>query len=100
MVIDLRQFHQTFFEESLEGVAAMESELLRLERALGSHGFAVDAEQLNRIFRVVHSVKGGSGTFGFPLIADFAHLLESLLDDIRASRRAIDAGIVALLLRA
>lgn len=100
MVIDLRQFHQTFFEESLEGVAAMESELLRLERALGSPGFAVDAEQLNRIFRVVHSVKGGSGTFGFPLIADFTHLLESLLDDIRASRRAIDAGIVALLLRA
>jgi len=100
MAIDLRQFHQTFFEESFEGVAAMEAELLQLERALGAPGFMPDAEQLNRIFRAVHSIKGGSGTFGFPAIADFTHLLESLLDDIRASRRAVDVGIVALLLRA
>lgn len=100
MAIDLRQFHQTFFEESLEGVAAMEVELLELERALGAPGFVPDPEQLNRIFRVVHSIKGGSGTFGFPTIADFSHLLESLLDDIRASRRAIDVSIIALLLRA
>src|SRR5581483_4138714 len=100
MAIDLRQFHQTFFEESVEGVAAMEAELLELERGLNTPGFVPDPEQLNRIFRVVHSIKGGSGTFGFPVIADFSHLLESLLDDIRASRRPVNPGIVALLLRA
>lgn len=100
MAIDLRQFHQTFFEESFEGLAAMEAELLRLERALGSPPCVPDPEQLNFIFRVVHSIKGGSGTFGFPAIADFTHLLESLLDDIRGNRRAIDAPVVALLLRA
>ena len=100
MAIDLRQFHQTFFEESLEGLAAMEAELLRLEHGLQVPGFAPDPEQLNRIFRQVHSIKGGSATFGFAAVADFAHVLESLLDDLRGGRCAADAGITALLLRA
>ena len=31
MAIDMSMFHQTFFEESLEGVAIMETELLHME---------------------------------------------------------------------
>lgn len=100
MAIDLRQFHQTFFEESLEGLAAMEAELLRLEHGLQVAGFTPDPEQLNRIFRVVHSIKGGGATFGFATVADFAHVLESLLDDLRAARRVADPTITGLLLRA
>ena len=100
MAIDLRQFHQTFFDESVEGLAAMEAELLRLEHGLQVAGYAPDAEQLNRIFRVVHSIKGGAATFGFSAVADFAHVLESLLDDLRAGRRAADTTVTALLLRA
>lgn len=100
MAIDLRQFHQTFFEESLEGLAAMEADLLRLEHGLQVPGFAPDPEQLNRIFRQVHSIKGGSATFGFAAVADFAHVLESLLDDLRGGRRAADGAVTALLLRA
>lgn len=100
MAIDLRQFHQTFFEESIEGLATMEAELLRLEHGLQVAGFVPDPEQLNRIFRVVHSIKGGGATFGFATTADFAHVLESLLDDIRAGRRAVDVAVTGLLLRA
>jgi len=100
MAIDLRQFHHTFFDESLEGLAGMEADLLRLEHGLDVPGFAPDAEQLNRIFRAVHSIKGGSATFGFTAVAEFAHVFESLLDDIRAGRRAVDAAHIGLLLRA
>ena len=32
MAIDMRQFHETFFEESFEWLTVMEAELLRLER--------------------------------------------------------------------
>src|SRR5207245_8061027 len=99
----LRRFHATFFEESLEGAAAMEAELLDMERALqraNGRPIAFDPERLNRIFRAAHSIKGGSGTFGFTDIAEFSHALESLLDDARAGRRAIDTATAGLLLRA
>lgn len=104
MAIDLRRFHPTFFEESLEGIAAMEAELLDIERLLRRSGNGaaaeLDAERLNSIFRAAHSIKGGSGTFGFAQVAEFAHVLESLLDEIRSGRRAIDVEVVGLLLRA
>src|SRR3989344_5707212 len=75
MAIDMRQFHQTFFEESLEGLAGMETELLRLEKAAANNGHdtvAADPEILNTIFRAAHSIKGGSSTFGFEEVAAFA----------------------------
>ena len=81
MEIDLSQFSQVFFEESLEGLASMESELLKLEVN------EPDDESINTIFRAAHSIKGGSATFGFTKVADYTHLLETLLDEIRDGRR-------------
>jgi two-component system chemotaxis sensor kinase CheA len=98
MAIELRQFHQTFFEESLEGLASMEAALLRREQQTLAP--AEEREMLHAIFRVVHSIKGGSGTFGFGWLTDFSHLLESLLDDLREERRTLDKPILDLLLRA
>jgi len=99
MAIELRQFHQTFFDESLEGLANMETSLLRLESQA-----RIDAgderETLHAIFRVVHSIKGGSGTFGFGWLTDFSHLLEHLLDDLRDGKRSLDKPLLSLLLRA
>jgi two-component system chemotaxis sensor kinase CheA len=69
--------------------------LLQLEQDPRS----ADGETLNAIFRVVHSIKGGSGTFGFGWVADFSHLLEGLLDELRDGKRVLDRSIVNLLLR-
>jgi two-component system chemotaxis sensor kinase CheA len=101
VAIDMRQFHQTFFEESLEGLAGMETELLRLEKAAvanGHDGVAADPEILNTIFRAAHSVKGGSSTFGFDEVAAFAHVLESRLDDLRDGRLRPERRVISLLL--
>jgi len=60
MAIDMRQFHQTFFEESFEGLTVMEAELLRLERTASANGHdtvSADPEILNTIFRSAHSIK-------------------------------------------
>ncbi|WP_028006916.1 chemotaxis protein CheA [Solimonas flava] len=92
--IDLKRFHRAFFEESFEGLDAMEAALLRLDPA------QPDAETLNGIFRAAHSIKGGAGTFGFAAISEYTHVLETLLDEMRAGRRAICAADVDLLLRA
>jgi two-component system chemotaxis sensor kinase CheA len=93
MTLDLAQFHQTFFEESFEALGSMEAALLKL-----SAGEA-DGELINMIFRVAHSIKGGSATFGFTDVAAFTHTLETLLDQLRSGRRAVQSSIVDVLLR-
>ena len=70
----------------------MESNLLKLEQ--GEH----DSELLNAIFRAIHSIKGSSATFGFNEIAQFTHILETLLDEIRKGKRAIIPTTINVLL--
>ena len=93
MTLDLAQFHETFFEESFEALGSMEAALLKL-----SAGEA-DAELINTIFRVAHSIKGGSATFGFADVAAFTHTLETLLDQLRSGQRQVQSNIVDGLLR-
>ncbi len=92
MSIDLAQFHETFFEESFEGLDIMESGLLQLEQG------EVDLENINTIFRSAHSIKGGSGTFGFTAVADFTHDMETLLDQMRNAERQVTESVVNTLL--
>jgi two-component system, chemotaxis family, sensor kinase CheA len=93
MSIDMAQFHQVFFEESFEGLDVMESGLLNMDPS------AVDPEEINAIFRAAHSIKGGSGTFGFTNIAGFTHVMETLLDEMRDGRRPVTPGGIEVLLR-
>lgn len=93
MEIDITRFHQTFFDESAEGLDVMESALLKLD--VGN----ADAEIINTIFRAAHSIKGGAATFGFTDVAGFTHLLETLLDQMRSGQRAVTQPDVDVLLR-
>ncbi len=93
MTIDMAQFHQVFFEESFEGLDVMESGLLNMDPG------SADPEQINAIFRAAHSIKGGSGTFGFTDISKFTHVMETLLDEMRDGRRPVSREAVDVLLR-
>ncbi|MGB8077002.1 MAG: Hpt domain-containing protein, partial [Gallionella sp.] len=94
MSIDMSQFYQVFFDETAEHLATMESLLLAFDPS------APDADQLNAIFRAAHSIKGGSGTFGFTDMADVTHILETLLDRIRKNEVAITREMVDVFLQA
>lgn len=94
MSIDLSQFHQVFFEESYEGLDIMEQGLLDMDTQ------QLDDETINAIFRAAHSIKGGAGTFGFSAVADFTHVVETLLDEVRSGQRVMTAPIVSLMLQA
>ena len=94
MAIDMSQFYQVFFEESAEHLANMESLLLGLDLT------APDDDQLNAIFRAAHSIKGGSGTFGFTDMTEVTHVLETLLDRIRKHEIAITSAMVDAFLQA
>lgn len=93
MSVDLSQFHQVFFEESFEGLDIMESGLLSIQPG------SADVELINTVFRAAHSIKGGAGTFGFSMVSDFTHVAETLLDQYRASERAVDQQGIDLLLQ-
>ena len=93
MTLDLTQFHGVFFEESFEALDSMEAALLKLDVG------APDRERINTIFRVAHSIKGGSATFGFSEIASFTHSLETLLDELRSERMLVTKAISNQLLQ-
>ncbi|NOX90880.1 MAG: chemotaxis protein CheA, partial [Gammaproteobacteria bacterium] len=92
MSIDMEQFKVTFVEESLEGLDIMESVLLDM------HPGAADAEAIDNIFRAAHSIKGGAATFGLGDIADFTHVVETLLDEVRNGDRDITQDAIVLFL--
>ncbi|TVS18499.1 MAG: chemotaxis protein CheA [Gammaproteobacteria bacterium] len=93
MSFDLDQFHEAFFEESFEAIDGMEAALLKLD--LG----APEPDLINTIFRTAHSIKGGSGMFGFNDIMSFTHTLETLLDELRGGNMDLKQSSIDLLLK-
>lgn len=87
---DLRQ---TFFEESAEGLAAINT-------GLGGLTEASPGETANTIFRAIHSIKGGAGIFGFAGLVEFAHVFETVLDQVRHGKIAPSPQVVAVLRQA
>ncbi len=91
--MDLNEALQTFFAESRELLDEMEAALLGIHRSddLG--------ETVNAIFRAAHTIKGSAGLFGLDALVAFTHVAESVLDEVRDGRVAIDDTLVALLLK-
>ena len=84
----------TFFQECEELLTDMESGLLAMEAGDD------DPETINAVFRAVHSVKGGAGAFGLEHLIRFAHVFETILDELRSSRLSLTEDVTRVLLRA
>ena len=80
-----------FFEESEEGLLAMEEALVALE----CRG---DSEALGTLFRVAHTLKGNAASLGFTDLAEVTHRLEDVLDRLRSSALAVDRDVIDVLL--
>jgi len=91
---DLSQFYAVFFEEAGENLQTMESMLLAIDVEAASD------DELNAIFRVAHSIKGGAATFGFADVTVLTHELETLLDRVRKHELTLTRGMVDVLLEA
>lgn len=93
MDIDMSEFLGIFVEEAREHLQEMEAMLLALRID------TVTVDDLNKIFRAAHSIKGGSATFGLSSVTGLAHVLESLLDKLRDRRLELTTDMVDALLR-
>jgi len=88
----MAEIAKVFYQESREGLDAMEAGLLCLDAS-------ADRENINTIFRAAHSIKGGAATFGFMEVAAFTHGVETLLDEMRNGLRPVTSEAVQILLQ-
>ncbi|WP_209313615.1 chemotaxis protein CheA [Jannaschia formosa] len=88
------EIRATFFEECTELLEQLEGGLLRLEAG------EQDADTVDAVFRAVHSIKGGAGAFHLTDLISFSHEFETALDGLRTGAVALEASVVATLLRA
>ena len=82
-----------FISEAQEQIEALEQLLLQLEDQPD------DRELLNALFRCAHTVKGSAGIFGLDRVVAFTHHVETLLDELREGRVALNPAMSTLLLR-
>jgi two-component system chemotaxis response regulator CheY len=87
---------QTYLAESGEHLATMERDLLALELS----GAEIDEELVNRVFRAVHSIKGGAGFFDLVKVRELAHQTEHAMALIRAHQMVPTPNRISVLLRA
>lgn len=60
----------------------------------------LDMETVHAVFRAVHSIKGGAGAFGLEELVTFAHLFETVLDQMRCGQTETSQDLMRTLLRA
>lgn len=87
-------YRAIFFEETHDHLAQVEAILLRLQP--GERG----PDDLNAIFRAVHSIKGSAAMLGCDDMAALAHLQENLLDLLRKDERLLEQDDITAMLRA
>jgi two-component system, chemotaxis family, sensor kinase CheA len=87
------QLQNTFIAEAEELLTDLERVLLECDTNLGNN------ESVEAIFRVMHTLKGSAGMFGFTHISELTHHLETIFDSIREARSPISQEIVELTLQ-
>src|ERR1051326_4833848 len=94
IAMDLSQYAELFLAESREHLSACNQLLLEWERNPAS------AEPVAGLFRAVHTIKGMAATMGYGRVADLAHRIENLLDQLRRGGKLPVADTIQLLFRA
>ncbi len=85
-----------FIEESKEHLDGIESDFLAIEDS----GDNLDLDLVNKVFRSIHSVKGGAGFLGLTNIKELSHAMENTLNMIRNNELTPTSEIVSILLDA
>lgn len=83
-----------FLTETHEGLLALDSALVRLERAPDDH------PTLSEVFRLVHTIKGTCGFLGLPRLEAVAHAAENVLGRYRDGTLPVTPAGITLILAA
>jgi chemotaxis protein histidine kinase CheA len=75
--MDLSKYRQLYVSETQENLEKISQLLVELETKPN------DRRAIDTVFRLVHSIKGMSGTMGYTPVFELAHHLEDLMDRFR-----------------
>jgi two-component system chemotaxis sensor kinase CheA len=84
---------ELFRIEASDLLAELESALLELESTPS------DAAILNRVFRVMHTLKGSGATSGFQDLSSFLHHVEDVFNAAREGRVTVTSALIDLTLK-
>lgn len=85
-------FKKKFIEEAADLLNELEAVLLNMETK------SEDRELFEKIFRIMHTLKGNSAMFGFTLIDQYTHQLETIYDLVRNGKMKITEDLLSLTL--
>lgn len=88
------KFQKKYIEEANELIISLETSLLSLEKE------QQNIDIIEEVFRIMHSLKGGSSMFGFNRISDLTHNLESAYDIIRTDKLPVSDELLDVSLKA
>ncbi len=77
-----------FIEEATELLEKLENALFVLEDQ------PENAEQIDEVFRVMHTLKGSGAMFGFEQLSTFTHELESIYDKVRNGKLPVTKALL------
>lgn len=86
------RFIEEFCLEAEELLSGIEDAVLDIEENPG------DPEPVNRLFRAMHTIKGSGAMFGFDAISEFAHHVETVLDNVRDGTVPVTKTLIDLIL--
>ena len=89
----MEKFTEKFIEEATDNISNLEEALLKLENDPNS------TDLVERVFRSMHSLKGGGSMFGFNKLSEFTHHLENLWDRIRDGQLKVNQGLLDITLQ-
>lgn len=93
-MLENQEFIKDFIEEAIVHVETVESGLLKLDDQF------IDPENINKIFRAVHSMKGTAGFFGLKKIVELSHAMENIFGALRNNSLIIEREKIDVLLSA
>ncbi|MGE5340168.1 MAG: chemotaxis protein CheW [Candidatus Omnitrophota bacterium] len=82
-----------FVEESLEHLKNIEEDIIIIEQGSADH------ELINRVFRAVHSIKGGSSFLGLKNIEKLSHKMEDIFNMVRNNEMVFNSEISSSVLK-
>lgn len=91
--MDMAKYRQVFLEEATDHLAEMSRALLELEKD------PANAEAIDLLFRMAHSIKGMAASLEYSSITEVAHRLEDRMQDVRSAGRVAGADGLSLLFR-
>lgn len=88
--IDFSKFADKFIDDAHNLLNELESKMLELEQS------PQDQHLIEAVFRAMHTLKGIGAMFGFHVVSEYTHHLETIYDKIREKQLIVDHSIIQI----